>query len=84
MFYVKGGGVGTTYGPKGQRVALALVVKMAYNESTGVIKAIAELIESVDDSTSWSIQPAEFDEQFLPTQDKNEIITSITTALRWF
>lgn len=83
-FYIRGGGQGTMYGPKGQRPALALIVKMGYNENTGLIKAIAELIQGVDDTSNWTIQPAEFEEVFLPTQSKNEIITAITTALKWF
>lgn len=84
LFYLRGGGTGTMYGPKGQRPALALIVKMAYSENTGLIKAIAELVQGIDDTSSWAIQPAEFEEHFLPTQSKNEIIAAITTALKWF
>jgi hypothetical protein len=83
-FWVRGGGTGTLYGPHSQRPALALIVKMAYNERTGLIKAIAEMIQSVDNSAEWAIQPAEFEEYFLPTQPKNEIINSIVTSLKWF
>jgi hypothetical protein len=83
-FYLKGGGQGTMYGPKSQRPAMALLVKMGYSESTGVIKAIAELIQGVDNTSNWTIQPAEFEENFLPSQPKEEIITAITTALKWF
>jgi hypothetical protein len=83
-FYVRGGGVGTMYGPRGQRPAVALIVKVGYNETTGVIKSIIELVEGVDDTSNWTIQPAEFEELFLPTQPKNDIISAITTALKWF
>jgi hypothetical protein len=84
LFYIRGGGVGTMYGPRGQRPALALIVKMGYSESTGLITSIAQLVEGVDDTSNWTIQPAEFYEVFMPTQPKREIIECIVTALKWF
>lgn len=83
-FWINGGGQGQMFGPRGQRPALALIVKMAYSENTGLIKAIAEMVQGVDDTTNWTIQPAEFEEHYMPTQPKNEIIDSVISALRWF
>lgn len=84
-FWLRGGGTGTITGKShGQRPALALIVKLAYNERAGYIKSIAEMIQTSDDTANWEIQPAEFEGYYLPTQNKNEIIDSIVTALKWF
>jgi hypothetical protein len=83
-FWCRGGGVGKTFGPRGQRPVLAFILKMHYNEHTGLIKTIAEMATAEDDTTKWELQPAEFEELYMPSQPKKEIIDSIVTALKWF
>lgn len=84
-FWLRGGGTGVITGSKhGQKPALALIVKIAYNEQNGYIKSFAEFLQTSDDTANWTIQPAEFEGFYLPTQNKNEIIDSIVTALKWF
>ena len=60
------------------------IIDMSYNKKTGIIRSLGYTVQSPTRQHLWQIQPSEWDENFLNSQNDNEICHSIAAALSTF
>lgn len=60
------------------------IIDMSYDENKGIIRSIGYNVQSKMRRHSWTIQTPEWDELFVPSQNEEEIVTCITSALRTY
>lgn len=84
FYYLRGSGASTYVGARNARNVMEVVVDLSIDKHTGLIRSIISVVNSQDEGASWQIQPADFNEFFMPSQDKREIIESIITALKTY
>lgn len=85
LYYLRGGGVGSGAGASASRGIMEVVVNLSKNKNTGLIKAMVSVVNNTDESgNAWTLSPCDFEEYFLPTQGKNEIIDAVATALKTY
>jgi len=81
VFGVRGMGQGA---PEQSRVNEVLI-DMNFDPKTGVIKIIEGNIESMHKKgMEWALVPSDFIIHFMPSQPKDEIVSSISTIMKWF
>jgi hypothetical protein len=84
FYYLRGGGASAYLGSRNARNVMEVVVNVSNDKKTGLIKSIVSVVNSQDEGASWQLQPADFNELFMPTQGKREIVESIITALKTY
>ncbi len=84
FYYLRGTGASTYFGSRNTRNIMEVVVNVSRDKHTGLIKTIISVVNTEDEGVSWQLQPADFNELFMPTQGKKEIIESIITALKTY
>lgn len=89
LYYFLRGGGRTGYSGSGTtKSVLEVVVNLSLQKNTGLIKAMVTVVSDVDAGSkgggTWVLLPSDFEEYFMPSQGKREIIESIVTALKTF
>jgi len=83
-YYLRGQGSSTYFGSRNTSTILEVCVNLSRNKYTGLIKAIINVVNTESEGVSWHLQTADFNELFMPTQGKREIVESIITALKTY
>ena len=79
-FGVRAHGVGAR---DNQRV-IENLTDISFNKKTGKIRVINRNIKTPMQGYAWAIFPSDFDLNFMPTQNKDEIIESIITYMKYY
>lgn len=83
-FSGRAGGVGRSTGAKTSAMIREYIINVGYEKNRGLIKVFSHFVNETDEGESWGIQPAEFNQLYMPSQPNHEIIESIVTSLRYF
>jgi hypothetical protein len=87
-YYMRGNGATSFTGSNTVHNIMEVVVSLSKHRSTGLIKAMVTVVSNISSGSkgggSWVLMPSDFEEYFMPTQGKREIIESIVTALRTY
>lgn len=88
FYYLKGGGRTGYSGSGTVKSIMEVVVNLSAQKYTGLIKAMVTVVSNMDSGGkgggTWVLMPSDFEEYFMPSQGKKEIIESIITALKTF
>lgn len=88
FYYLRGGGVGSFTGASSASNIMEVIVNVSKQRSTGLIKAMVTVAGNLSTggkgSSSWVLMPSDFEEYFMPTQGKREIVEAIVTALKTY
>lgn len=87
-YYLKGGGRSGYSGANTTKNIIEVIVNLSSRKDTGLIKAMVTVVTNMSSGSrgggSWSLSPSDFEEYFMPTQSKKEIVESIVTALKTY
>lgn len=87
-YYLRGGGATGLYGSGTTKNVMEVIVSLSEQKKTGLIKGIVTVVSNVSSGSKgggdWVMQPADFEEYFMPSQGKKEIIETIMTALKTY
>lgn len=89
LFYFLRGGGRTGYSGSGStKSIMEVLVNLSMQKHTGLIKAMVTVVSNVDSGSrgggTWVLMPSDFEEYFMPSQGKREIVESIVTALKTY
>jgi hypothetical protein len=84
VYQVKGGGVGALQKVRSEGKIHQVLVDVAFNEATGIIRIVNTAVVSGDEGTSWHMIPSFFAGMFSPSQNSREIAEAVVTAMKWF
>ena len=57
---------------------------ISFNEKTGKIRIMNSCVKTKVGGHQWKLTPNDIDMYFMPTQNKDEIVESISTYLKWY
>jgi hypothetical protein len=57
---------------------------ISFSEKTGKIRIMNSCVKSKTGGSQWKLTPNDIDMYFMPTQNKDEIVESISTYLKWY
>jgi hypothetical protein len=87
-YYLRGGGRGGFGGASTVKNVMEVVVNLSQQPKTGMIKAMVTVVSNIASGSrgggTWVLMPSDFEEFFMPTQGKKEIVESIITALKTY
>ncbi len=88
FYYLRGGGRTGYSGASNTKNIMEVVVNLSTQKTTGLIKAMVTVVSNIGSGSkgggTWVLMPSDFEEFFMPTQGKKEIIESIITALKTY
>jgi hypothetical protein len=88
FYYLRGGGSTGYSGSGSTKNIMEVVLNISKQNKTGLIKAMVTVVSNVSSGSrgggSWQLMPADFEEFYMPTQSKQEIVETILTALRTY
>mgnify|MGYP006052357705 FL=1 len=79
-FGIRGQGVQA----RGQSRVEQVVINLSFNEEKGIVNASQQMIKSDLSQHTWEVAPQEQHFRFSPNQNENEIISVLTTAMKYF
>lgn len=87
-YYMRGGGASGYSGASNTHNIMEVVVNISKHRDTGLIKAMVTVASSLSSGSqggnTWVLMPSDFEEYFMPTQGKREIIEALVTALKTY
>lgn len=88
FYYLRGGGASGYTGASNTHNVMEVVVNLSKQRNTGLIKAMVTVVTNLSSGSqggnTWVLMPSDFEEYFMPTQGKREIIESLVTALKTY
>ncbi len=67
-----------------QRRIEEVLIDLSFNTNTGVIRMIETNVESPLGQHKWELMPSDFELKFMPTQQRDDIVRSIATIMKFF
>lgn len=87
-YYLRGGGASGFTGGSSVHNIMEVAINLSQNKNRGLIKAMVTVVTKLSSGSSgggsWVLMPSDFEEYFMPTQSKKEIVESILTALKMY
>lgn len=84
--YLRGGGSSGYSGSSNVHNVMEVIVNLSHQKSRGLIKAMVTVVTNLSSGSSgggtWVLMPSDFEEFFMPTQGKAEIMEAILTVLK--
>jgi hypothetical protein len=88
FYYLRGGGASGFSGSGNTKNIMEVVVNLSQKRNSGTIKAMVTVVTNLSSGSrgggTWVLMPSDFEEFFMPTQGKKEIVESIMTALKTY
>lgn len=88
FYFLRGGGRTGYSGSSTTKSIMEVLVNLSTQKHTGLIKAMVTVVSNTDSGSrgggTWVLMPSDFEEYFMPSQGKREIVESIITALKTY